>query len=85
MQLCLVVLGRDQIDRRLADNAKPHGFAVRFDRHGSRAKASRALRVFFLCGKERKLDAKHEIKETGSSDLLIVWQSRFTSVHDRQQ
>lgn len=62
MQLCLVVLGRDQIDRRLADNAKPHGFAVRFDRHGSRAKTSA---VFFLCGKKRKLDAKHEreIKE----------------------
>jgi hypothetical protein len=45
LQLCLLVLGRDQIDRRLADNAKRAGFF--FSGHGS-SKAKQILRVFFF-------------------------------------
>ena len=59
LQLCLVVLGRAQIDRRLADNAKPHGLAVLFRWARVESKGERALRVcVFSLWKEEKAGSK---------------------------
>ena len=59
LQLCLVLLGRDQIGRRLADNAKPHGLAVLFRWARVESKGERALRVcVFSLWKEEKAGSK---------------------------
>jgi hypothetical protein len=88
--LCLVVLGRER-DRkenngRLEDNAMQikasrfHSFPLACGSYPARQprveqSARAGGRAFFLCGKKRKVDAKHERENVirVSSDLLIMW------------
>ena len=74
LQLCLVVLGRAQIDRRLADNAKPHGScgSVSMGTGREQRRADTACVCFFVERRESRTQSMSK-KEKVSSDLLIVW------------
>ena len=74
LQLCLVLLGRDQIGRRLADNAKPHGScgSVSMGTGREQRRADTACVCFFVERRESRTQSMSK-KEKVSSDLLIVW------------